>query len=493
MKKALALCLALFIGFIAAWIIKPKTPAVRPDSYSNGLTGSGNWWITTVSADEVDAVWKIDKEIDANYIPVPGADELYMVIDESGRIIKYRHRVKQADGSWLWEDVNPDIPENYEAVEGLENVYKVTDKDGNVTYYKYVRNNDNDTFAFVLCDEHGNNIETKIPEGADIPDNFKRMGGNVYAVLNDKGVVIDYMERFHDDNGYYWRSVEKPPVTEDDYNEWLHGQAVDIGSLTGGGSGSGGTSVVLVPQPTIPPEVYATPQPGNPGGNTDPQNPGGQQGGTTEQGYFTETENIITKETNGGYVITYQTVITKVYNTAGEIVSTNKQGPVEISREPISGSSGKKLNKSDIASSLNAEVTRISKGVTFKNDLANEVLAELNAKRAELGYSPLIMNTDSSVYKIARCRAAACSIAGSSDHINPLYGSLGEMLGLFGVSSTGPSECTWRTQPKSASAICARFLGEDGSKDAILSSYYSTVGIAIAESNGYIFIEIVFI
>lgn len=491
MKRALVVFLALFVSFISAWIIKPKTPSTRPDSYSNGLSGSGNWWITTVSADEVDSVWKIDKEIDANYIPVPGADELYMIIDESGRIIKYRHREKQSDGSWLWEDVNPDIPENYEAVEGLENVYRVTDKDGNIKYYKYVRNADNDTFAFVLCDERGNNIETKMPQGSEIPDNFKRMGGNVYAVLNENGVVIDYMERIREEGEYIWHSVEKPPVTQEDYDEWLHGQAADIGSLTGSGSGIG-TSVVLVPQPTIPPDIYETPTPTpiNPGGSGQGQSP---ITGVTGQGYFTETETIISKETSGKYVITYQTRITKVRDQNGEIVSSHTEGPVEIGREEITGAGGTKLNKGDIQGTLNAEVTRISKGVTFKDSLANEVLAGINAERAELGYSPLIMNTDSNVYKIAKCRAAACSIAGNSDHINPLYGDLGQMLEMFGISSGGPSECTWRTSPKSASAICTRFLNEDGSKDAILSSYYSTVGIAIAESNGYIYIEIVFI
>ena len=61
-----------------------------------------------------------------------------MVVDEEGNIIKYRQRTLQEDGSWLWEDVDPNIPANYEAVPGLENVYKVTEADGSVHYYRDV-------------------------------------------------------------------------------------------------------------------------------------------------------------------------------------------------------------------------------------------------------------------------------------------------------------------------------------------------------------------
>lgn len=488
MKKALTLFLALFIGFIAAWVIKPKTPATRPDAYSRGLTGSGNWWISTVSAEEVDSVWKIDHEIDSNYIPVPGADELYMVIDENGRIIKYRHRTKQSDGSWRWEDVNPDIPDNYEPVDGLENVYKVTDKDGNVSYYKYIRNIDNDTFAFVLVDKDGNDIETVMPIGSEIPDNFKHMGENVYAVLNKNGVVIDYKERLLKNGNYVWRSVDKPAITEQDYNEWLQGAAgtATISQLTGGN-----TTIILQPEPlpTIPPDMY----------NQDPvQNPGqignGQVIEVDLDGHYTEQETIISKEQNGKYIISYQTTYIKVYDKYGELLETRQEGPIEVGREELGASNGVSLNKGDMAQSLNGEVTRITKGVSFNDSLANQVLSRLNAERASLGYSPLVMNSDSNVYKVAKCRAAVCALTNSSDYINPLYGDLAQHIAMFGISSDFPSECVWRTvSNKSADNICVRFLNEEGSRDAILSSQYSTVGIAIAEASGYIYIEIVFI
>ena len=123
MKKTIILFLILLTVFLGTWTFKSKTPSVRPDSYSNGFGQDGYWWDMKVDISEVSEKWILDPEIPQNYLPVPGEDELYMVIDENGYIVEYRHRILQEDGSWLWETVNPDIPENYEAVEGLENIY----------------------------------------------------------------------------------------------------------------------------------------------------------------------------------------------------------------------------------------------------------------------------------------------------------------------------------------------------------------------------------
>ena len=134
---------------MGVWVFKSKTPANRPEDIVDGNQYMA-WWDRNDSEPAVNTDWVLDPEIPENYIPVPGEDELYMVIDEYGMIIEYRHRTQQEDGTWVWETVNPDIPDNYEAVEGLENVYKVTNQDGTISYYKYIRNDD--TFAFVPVD-----------------------------------------------------------------------------------------------------------------------------------------------------------------------------------------------------------------------------------------------------------------------------------------------------------------------------------------------------
>lgn len=72
--------------------------------------------------ENVGSEWILDPEFPENYHPVSGEEELYTVIDNNGNIIQYRQRSQQADGLWLWQDVDPHIPESYEAVEGINDI-----------------------------------------------------------------------------------------------------------------------------------------------------------------------------------------------------------------------------------------------------------------------------------------------------------------------------------------------------------------------------------
>lgn len=489
MKRAIALFVLCAMLFVGAWAFKSKTPAIRPNSFANGLSGMGNWWVTTVSADEVDSIWKIDPEIGDNYLPVPGEDELYMVIDENGKIVKYRHRIKQADGSWLWEDVNPDIPDNYEPVPGLENVYKVTDQYGNVHYYRYVRNYDNDTFAFVEVDENGNDLELYTPTGAIIPSNYMYMGDNVYAVLNEHGVVIGYMRRLTDENGNItWEKVEKPNQLEIkdtlknmDLNAWL-------GELDPSNVGSGTsikTQYVDVNMPSVVTQPVYVEVPVNTNNSTNFE--------LTPDSTYTETETIITNEKTGGVIVSYQTVITKTYSADGELLMTHKDGPTEVGRSAVTEvGTGEVPDTTKIASTLDAELSRISVGVSFNSSIAGELLAQINAERASQGLAALSMSSGNAM-KLAKARAAALARYNSSDYINPLYGDLPGMMKKFGISGL-PSENVWRTSPsRTGRDIFNRFFGSEGGRQAMLETSYTQVGIAIAEKNGYIYVDVCYI
>lgn len=489
MKRAIALFVLCAILFVCAWAFKPKTPAVRPNSFANGLSGMGNWWITTVSADEVDSIWKIDPEIGDNYLPVPGEDELYMVIDENGKIAKYRHRTKQTNGSWLWEDVNPDIPNNYESVPELENIYKTTDQYSNVRYYRYVRNYDNDTFAFVEVDEKGNDIEIYKPQGAVIPSNYMYMGDNVYAVLNEHGVVIGYMQKQTDSEGNnYWEKIEKPnqkemkdTLKDMDLKSWL-------GELNSDDIGSG-TSIkakyVDVSMPTVVTQPVYVEVPVEGGGT--------QRYEMTPDSTFVETETIITNEKSGGVIISYQTVITKTYSSDGELLMTHKDGPKEVGRSAVTEvGTGEVPDTTKIASTLDAELSRIMVGISFDKSKAGELLAQINAARASEGLAALSLSSGNAG-KLAKARAAALARYNSSDYINPLYADLPSMMKKFGISGI-PSESVWRTSPsRTGRDIFNRFFSSEGGRQAILESSYTQVGIGIAEKNGYIYVCVVYI
>lgn len=480
MKKALLLFMTLLIVFIGTWAFKYKTPENRPDSYYNGASDSGVWWLTSVSAEEVDDIWKLDPRIPDNFIPVPGQPGLFMEVDEEGHIVKYYQMEELEDGTLKWTVVNPDIPPNFEPVPGLENVYKVVDADGTVHYYRYIRNADNDTYAFVEVDEFGNDLEFKNPEGSDIPSNYVHISGNIYAVLNEHGVVIGYKERYIDENGNYaWRDVQKPSTSElslnptgsVNYEDWLRNGL----SL---GNGAGGN--ISLPDLNIPSVIVVE-------GNGNKQIGDDMKAENT----YTETETKYTTEVKDGIVKNYKTTLKKVYDANGNLLTSYTEGPFEIGEEEVvSGPAKKTPDKSKILNSLNEEVARVTTSINYNDSLAKELLNKINASRASAGLAPLTMGGDSQ--KLAKARAAALAAYDSTSYNNPLYGKLSDMLDKYGLKGL-PAENTWRANSaRSASDIHEGFMGTSGGKGAILSSAYTQVGIGIVNYNGYNYISEVF-
>ena len=237
-RKLTILFMSLLAVFAGLWAARAGNPTGRPDSYAGGLTEGEFWW-DGVHAEEVSSNWQLSAGVPANYIPVPGKSGLYMVVDADGNITGYRKGTRRDDGSWDWEDVNPDIPENYEAVPGLENVYKVTGDDGSVRYFRYIRNQD-DTYAFVEVDARGNMLGEKIPTGSEIPPNYERVSRNQFAVKNENGVVIGYKERVPDataDSGFTWVNIDEPDTTSPELPDVgfdLKSDATGTGDITGG-------------------------------------------------------------------------------------------------------------------------------------------------------------------------------------------------------------------------------------------------------------------
>lgn len=206
-------------------------------------------------------------------------------------------------------------------------------------------------------------------------------------------------------------------------------------------------------------------------------------------GTYIQTETLITAETSGGWVTTYQTVITRTYNERGILLSTKKSEPVIISKVKSGGVDVNAPDPSKIAATLNEEYARVSVGLSFNTKLANEVLAELNAERTAEGLPALSMDTSSEAYKLAQIRAADMAIYDHSDFDSPNYGTLAEMMARYNIQSAMPSENVWKaTTSKNAGAIHARFMVLEASRQALMSEVYTNIGIAIVQRNGYYYI-----
>lgn len=467
MKRIAVTFMILLSVFCTVWGVKMKHPINRPENIQED--SETPWYETKYQAPKADDEWTLDPEIPLNYIPVPGEDELYMVVDDSGNITNYRKRIKQADGSWVWQDVNPDIPDNYEKVDGLDNVYKVTGKDNSTEYKQYVRNDD-DTYCFVPVDEKGNPLDLK-NDASTIGKEYVHADGNIYAIYNDDNVKMGYRERVKDSNGSYSWKVADPPKT----------------------SKIAGNSTGLVTGKNQSENNSASDSANKSGSNktlVGDSNSDSSSKKTNSDGTYTVTEKTVDTKTENGYTITYQTTVNSTYSKDGVLLSTKKDGPYEISRVAATGNT--KADQSKIASTLDGELSRVSANVTFNTEKANEVLAKLNAERKNQGLNTLSMSSSSETYKIACIRAADMAIYDHSS-TSPMYGDLNELVSRYHCSTSHASENIWKAGTKTAAQIHTRFQANTGSRKVRMSTGYSEVGIAVVEKNNQTYIAEIYL
>lgn len=430
-------------------------PINRPDNVEDG--NEIPWYESRYTSPVADSEWYLDPSVPDNYVPVPGEEELYMVVDDSGNIIAYRNRKMQADGTWVWEDVNPDIPDNYQLIDGTENLYKITDKNGNVSYYLYIRNED-DTYCFVPTDESG----TPYYDGNDadvITSNYVHEDGNIYSVYNEDGVKEGYAERKKNSDGkYVWKKTTAPEKKQTVVNCTTESvgtteNSKDKKTLFGSSENS----------PTV----------------------------TESDGTYTVTNKSSNTVTKDGYNITYETTVYNTYDFNGNLLCTKQDGPYEVSRTKVAASETPNINL--IEKSLDNEYNRVSVQVSFNTDRANEVLSKLNAERVNQGLDSLVMNTKSEAYKLACIRAADMAIYNYSSSVSPMYGTLDDMILKWKCTTSNASENVWRASIKSAAEIHSRFQAYDGSRNIRMSSTYTEVGIAIVEKNDQIYIAEIYL
>ena len=396
MKKLFFTFIALLIVFFSAWGIKLRMPINRP----NNVQGEQQvaWYETRYTAPTAEEEWTLDPEIPVNYLPVAGEDEVYMVLDDSGNIVGYRHRTQQEDGSWLWTDIEDPNAEHYEKVDGLDHIYKVTDKDGTSSYQQYVRNEDG-SYAYVPVNENG----VPLDDGADATTidttHYVHKSGNVYGLYNDNGVLTGYRERVKDGENYVWKVTDPPKSSTSDLQEWSEAKKDnanqgDLSADSGDGTQNSGNNGVIV---------------GGSGAESSQIDNG--------DGTYTKTETNVSTKTEDGYCITYKTTVTSVYDTNGTLISTQKDGPYEVSREKLNVSEDP--SAASAADTIDAEVARVSGKVSYDTTKAAELLAKLNADRASAGLGQLQMNTNSLTYKLAVLKAADMAIYDYSSDDSP--------------------------------------------------------------------------
>lgn len=501
MKKISSVFLALLVIFCLVWVIKPKTII---DNTIPVVDESGAWWLSGNGEKiSVNEEWILDPEIPENYVPVPGEKEVYMVIGENGEITQYRKRTQGKDGSWIWDTIK-NIAMDINPTE-IEDIFEI--KTNNTTeYLKYIRNEDN-SFAFVESDKDGNIIGFDVPVSNKIPENYIKIKGNIYAVIDENGVIICYKEKIVDENGNItWKNVGRPesaPNVQTGSFTTKKPETVPSIPLTTTTSSQTLPSWTLPPlttsnknetdkpSPNSKPETSVTTKPFTPPSTSDTNN--SSTPNDTPDGSYTETETTTEFKIVGEYKVKYETKIIKTYNKNGELLSTKKEGPKEVSREKIIFEESEKPDKNKVESTLKNEFIRMSEKVTYETELMNEIFTLLNKERKDNGINTLSMNSNSEAMMIAKIFAADMALYNHADEISPLYGTLNDLIVKYKVNAEYSSSNIWKCTPKNAEQIHTRLQTLQNSKDIRMNKQFKDVGIAVVEKNGYYYIIELFI
>lgn len=466
MKQNLLLFMGLLAIFFSAWGIKMNMPVNRPQNAEDGYITP--WYEKRYSVPVADEEWRLDPSIPLNYIPVPGENELYMVVDENGNIQYYMKRTPQEDIAgnitWHWEEVNPDIPDNYQKIDGIENLYCVIDSDGNTSYFLYIRNAD-DTFAFVPCDENGIPLDDKA-DANEVDDNYIYVGDDIYAIYDENGVLIGYRKRLEDEfNNYYWSVCNAPDNTAG------NGLGLDtdmsLANVTIGNNAGYVTNGDVYTAVDEPVTVHHG------------------------DGTYTVTNTEVYEQEENGETVTYQIDSVFTYSADGKLLSSESRGPYETGR--VMGNSTPSADPSLIASTLSGELARIGPSVNYNTEKASDVATKLNAQRINAGVAALEIDTSSEMYQIACIRAADMALYDYSASESPMYGTLTQLMDRYRVfTNTTPSENVWKTTTKTADQIHTRLQSNDSSRNIRMSNGYTHVCIAIVERNGKTYVAEIF-
>ena len=187
----------------------------------------------------------------------------------------------------------------------------------------------------------------------------------------------------------------------------------------------------------------------------------------------------------------YKVTTTKIYDSNGTLLKSHTSDPEVISKTKITGKDASP-DFSDIASTLDQEVTRMSNKVDFNTSKANEILNKLNAQRQKNGVPTLKMDTSSDIYKVALIRAADMAVYNHASNTSPLYGKTIELCDRFDISLVNVTQNMWKTSKVSASEIHTRFQATDSSRETRMSEGYGQVGIAVVDQDGETFVIEIF-
>lgn len=206
--------------------------------------------------------------------------------------------------------------------------------------------------------------------------------------------------------------------------------------------------------------------------------------------YEENTENTIKEEViresryEDGFIVVYETVIIKTYNSAGELINTRTEGPnvvskskdedtMDVKREWISGEYAKKSGKCD-----------------YKENISDVLMGLLNTKRKELGATAYTSDAQSVETIIAKT-AAAELLSNDFNYNSEFFSKLDKYYPNYNILSLTVPHSVGNTNEEIAEFVHKQF---DGNEDACKIRYgtkYTNAAICVVNADeGYFIVEI---
>ena len=126
--------LCLLAVFFVSWGIKAKALVEKPRELDDNLNVA-KWFESGYTSPEAEKTFVLDSTIEDNYIPIMGKENYFYVVDDNGKVIKIRKRVKGIDGKWAWEDVDGNT-DGMKCINKEKNIYETTDENNKKKYVK---------------------------------------------------------------------------------------------------------------------------------------------------------------------------------------------------------------------------------------------------------------------------------------------------------------------------------------------------------------------
>lgn len=200
----------------------------------------------------------------------------------------------------------------------------------------------------------------------------------------------------------------------------------------------------------------------------------------TEKETTSNSETKYETKTVDGWVITYKTVITKSYDTDGNLINTKKDGPTEVSKVQAS-------SVNNIEKTLNDELEAMNTKFSFNTDFMDKMLALLNAERKNAGYSELKFDASSYSYKIAMVMANALAEADDSKS-SEVFNKITSMFPNCSISSLIAPQNMGSSLDSIVKSVHEKLQSDDGSKSARMNKNCSSIGIIVIPQNGNYYI-----